>query len=169
MPARTRGTPGWWRCSDRSARGELGQVAPMPGEEALVDAGVGVVAKLADAIAAKSEHHAGALIHHVLRRRAEPAALADLDDDALVGLVPLTPDILVSPVRNAQPRLSIGHRPEHGLPPVPFAADRWIPGHPVGHVVGERRAHLVHPAGEQRRLIGARDSHALAQGATSSS
>jgi hypothetical protein len=65
-------------------------------QERVVDVGVGVVAHLADAIAAKAQHGTRALVHDVRGRARQPAALANLDEHALVGLVPLAPPAVES-------------------------------------------------------------------------
>ena len=101
--------------SELSAALNLGSSLRCRARKRLVQRGVGVVAQLADAVAAESEHHAGPLIHDVLGRGAQPAPLADLDDDPLVRLVPVPPHVLVPPVGRAQAGLAVGHRAKHGL------------------------------------------------------
>src|SRR3989442_1664232 len=134
----------------------------MPLHELLVDARVRVIPHLADLVAPEPDDGAGALVHDVPGIALEPALFPDLDDHALVGLVPLAPHVLISPLGRAEARLAIVEAADDGSAPLPLAADRRCAGHPVDDVVREVARHLVHLAGEQSLLVGPGDLHALA-------
>src|SRR5438445_11156365 len=147
---------------------ELRQLLPVPLQEFLVDVAVGVVAHLADLLAAELDHDAGALVHDVLGGALEPRALADLDDHSLVGLVPVAPHVLITPIGGAQAGLAVPQCVQHRLAAAPLAPDARRARHPIHDVVGEVAPDLVALAGEQRLLIGLRDLHAAAHTSTSS-
>src|SRR3989441_6389502 len=134
----------------------------MPLHELLVDARVRVIPHLADLVAPEPDDGAGALVHGVLGIALEPALFPDLHDHALVGLVPVAPHVLKSPLGRAEARLAIVEATAHGGAPLPLAADRRCARHPVDDVVREVARHLVHLAREQSLLVGFRDLHALA-------
>src|SRR2546428_10991025 len=121
----------------------------MPLQELLVDVRVRVIPHLADLVAPEPDDGAGALVHDVPGIALEPAFFPDLDDHALVGLVPLAPYVLISPLGRAEARLAIVEAADDGSAPLPLAADRRCAGHPVDDVVREVARHLVHLAGEQ--------------------
>src|SRR2546422_5612145 len=147
---------------------ELRQLLPVPLQEFLVDVAVGVVAHLADLLAAELDHDAGALIHDVLGGALEPRALADLDDHPLVGVVPVAPHVLRAPIGGAQAGLAVPQCIQHRFAAAPLAPDARRARHPVHDVVGEVAPDFVALAGEQRLLIGLRDLHAAAHTSTSS-
>src|SRR5437667_11088321 len=124
----------------------------MPLQELLVDVRVGVIPHLADLVAPEPDDGAGALVHDVPGIALEPALFPDLDDHALVGLVPLAPHVLISPLGRAEARLAIVEAAAHGAAPLPLAAARRCPGHPVDDVVREVARHLVHLPGEHGAL-----------------
>lgn len=62
---------------------------------------------------------------------------ADLDDHALVGVVPVAPRLFVRPVGGAEAELTAGEGPQHGVTAAQLAADRRRTRHPVDDVVGE--------------------------------
>src|SRR3989442_10463167 len=134
----------------------------MPLHELLVDARVRVIPHLADLVAPEPDDGAGALVHDVLGIALEPALFSDFGDHALVGLAPAAPHVFVAPLGRAEARLAIVEAADDGGAPLPLAADRRCPGHPVHDVLREVAPHLVHPPGEQGLLITPRDLHALA-------
>src|SRR2546428_872717 len=119
----------------------------MPLQELLVDVRVRVIPHLADLVAPEPDDGAGALVHDVPGIALEPALFPDLDDHALVGLVPLAPHVLISPLGRAEARLAIVEAAAHGGAPLPLAADRRVAGHPMDDVVREIAPHLVHLIG----------------------
>src|SRR5437867_4557997 len=147
---------------------ELRQLLLVTLHEFLVHTIVRVIPHRADSVPPEPEHCAGALVHHVRRVALEPGALADLDDHALVGVVPVAPHVLVTPVRRPQARLAAVEAADYGRPPPPLAPDRRRPRHPIRDVLREVTAHLVHLPGEQRLLVRLRDPHPLAHTVVSS-
>src|SRR5881296_1706287 len=85
---------------------EFRQVLLVPLQKLLVDVAVGVIPQLADLLAPELDHHAGALVHHVLGGALQPRAFADLDDHPVIGIVPFAPRVLVAPIGGAEARLA---------------------------------------------------------------
>src|SRR5881296_3254170 len=141
---------------------------PVPLHELLIAVRVRVVPHLADLVPPEPDHDAGALVQHVGGVALEPALLADLDDHALLGVVPAALDVLVAPVGGAEAGFSVREPAQHPVAPLPGAADRRPARDPVGDVVGEVAADLVHATGEQRLLVRPGDVHALAHTIASS-
>src|SRR2546426_8725059 len=96
----------------------------------LVNVAVRVIPNPADPIAPKLKDAARPLVHHVLGVGLQPRALAQLHDHPIFSLVPIAPDVLVSPVGGAQSGLAVPERIEHRLAASPFAADPGSAGHP---------------------------------------
>src|SRR5260370_1678668 len=134
----------------------------MPLAELFVEVRVGVVAHLADPVAAEPEHDARALIHHVLRVTLQPALLPDLDNHAVVGLIPVAPHVLVAPVRRAEAGLAVPEGVKHALPAFPLPADPRPPAHPVDDVVGQVAADPRPIACDQRFLVALPRLHSFA-------
>src|SRR5689334_13528489 len=99
----------------------------------------------------------------------EPPAFTDLDDHALLGVVPIAPHIPTLPIGRPQTRLTIPQGVEHTLPAVPLAADRRRAGHPIHDIVMKQLPDRVTIAGEERLLIRFGELHAAAHAITSSS
>jgi hypothetical protein len=85
--------------------------------EGLVEVCIAVVAHVADAVAAELDDDTGALIDDIGRSTFQPAAFADLDDDAIAGLVPVAPDVFVTLVGGAETELAIGECAQHRVAP----------------------------------------------------
>src|SRR3989442_7896870 len=134
----------------------------MPLHELLVDARVRVIPHLADLVAPESDDGAGALVHDVPGIALAPALFPDLDDHALVGLVPLAPHVLISPLGRAEARLAIVEAADDGSAPLPLAADRRCARHPVDDVRPEVAHHLVHLSRAQSPLLKPCEPPALA-------
>src|SRR6267378_2707517 len=132
---------------------ELGQLAPVALQELLVNVAVRVIPNLADPIVPKLEDAAGALVHHVLGVGLQPRALAELHDHPIVRLVPIAPDVFVSPVGGAQSGLAAPEGIEHRLAAAPFAADPASAGHPIDDVIGEVAPRFRSVPCEQRPLV----------------
>src|SRR5437667_2554271 len=141
---------------------------PVPLHELLIAVRVRVVPHLADLVPPEPDHDAGALVQHVGGVPLEPALLADLAAHALLGVVPAALDVLVAPVGGAEAGFSVREPAQHPVAPPPGAADRRPARDPVGDVVGEVAADLVHATGEQRLLVRPGDVHALAHTIASS-
>src|SRR5207245_4373810 len=90
----------------------------------------------------------------------------DLLDHALLRLVPIAPDVLVSPVGGAQSGLAVPEGIEHRLAAVPFAADPGSAGHPIDDVISEVAPRFDPVPGEQRLLVGFGHVHATAPALT---
>src|SRR3989442_15847084 len=103
----------------------------MPLQELLVDARVRVIPHLADLVAAEPDDGAGALVHDVLGIALEPALFPDLDDDALIGLVPGAPHVFLAPLGRSEARLAIVEASADGCAPLTLSAGRRSPGQPV--------------------------------------
>src|SRR6266513_38842 len=132
---------------------ELRQLAPVPLQKLFVNVAVRVIPNLADPISPKPEDAAGSLVHHVFRVGLQPRALADLHDHPLLRLVPIAPDVLVSPVGGAQAGLAVPERIEHRLAASPFAADPWSARHPVHDVISGVAPCFRSVPCEQRLLV----------------
>src|SRR5882672_2161396 len=132
---------------------ELGQLAAVTLQEFLVNVAVSIIPNLTDPIVPKPEDAAGSLVHHVLRVGLQPRALADLHDHPLLRLVPIAPDVLVSPVGGAQAGLAVPEGIEHRLAAAPFAADPGSASHPIDDVIGEVAPCFRSVPGEQRLLV----------------
>src|SRR5216117_3099511 len=147
---------------------ELAQLAPVPPHKLFVDVAVGVIPQFADLVSTELEHHARPLVHDVLGIALEPGTLADLDDHAVVGVVPVAPYVLVAPIRGAEAGLAVPQRVQHPLPPSPFAADGRGARHPIHDVVGESPAHSLPVACEEGLLVRPGALHPVAHTLTSS-
>src|SRR5207253_1208709 len=90
---------------------------------------------------------------HVLGVGLQPRALAQLHDHPIFRLVPIAPDVLVSPVGGAQSGLAVPEGIEHRLAAAPFAADPGSAGHPIDDVICEVAPRFRSVPCEQRLLV----------------
>src|SRR3989454_8067988 len=147
---------------------ELGQFDVVTLQVLLVNVAVRVIPNLADPIAPKLEDAARPLVHHVLRVGLHPRALAELHDHPIIRLVPIAPDVFVSPLGGAQSGLAVPEGIEHRLAASPFAADPASAGHPIDDVIGEVAPRFRSVPREQRFLVRLGDLHAVAHTVISS-